>query len=314
MIVAVASRKASPGVTTLTALLAGFWTEDEAIKVIIEADASGGTLAARWSRAHDISWDPGLLAMSATRGELDRETLPAVTQRVSDDVLVAAAPPASGQIAAALSALGERGATSLAAAPGVRAFVDCGRLHSTSLSIGLARRAAVTLVMCRPVLEDVYAVQPAIDDLTQAGCAVGLICVGSGEYDPLEIAAICETDLVGVLPNDERGANALNTDGFAAGRVFHRSPLAKRMVDLTSHIQARCAEVMVPNAAAHERAASEATDDDGPRRTGNAAPVGFAALVQASNTGAPEAVGNHDAAMRNGFSANGSAPSNHQVT
>jgi len=278
MIVAVASRKASPGVTTLTALLAGFWQEPDVLRVIVEADASGGTLAARWNSAHDLSWDPGLLAMSAMRGQLDGDSLRTVTQPLAENVCLAAAPPGPGQIESALMALGDKGAAALAAAPGVRVFVDCGRLSPSRPAVALARRAALTIVVCRPNLDEVYAVQPGIRELQDAGCTVGLVCVGEGQYHPTEIAESCQVDLVGVVPDDERAATAFNTDGFSAGRSFSKSQLARRMGELASHVQVGCAQSLVPHQRPIEVELGGATDQlvdlEGP------APVGFASLVR----------------------------------
>ncbi|MCP4228448.1 MAG: ParA family protein, partial [Actinomycetia bacterium] len=70
MIVAVASRKASPGVTTLTTLLAAYWHEPGASRLVVEADPSGGTLAARLSTAHPFRWAPDFLSLATTRGRL----------------------------------------------------------------------------------------------------------------------------------------------------------------------------------------------------------------------------------------------------
>ncbi len=292
MIIAVASRKASPGATTLTTLLAGYWSEPDALRVIIEADVSGGTLAARWNAAHNLSWDPGLLAMSATRGQLDIESLTRVTQPLTDDVVVAAAPPRPGQIAAALTALGDKGAARLAGASGVRAFVDCGRLGTASPAITLARRAALTIVVCRPILEEIHALQPGIGELHDAGCVVGLVCIGEGDYHPTEIAESCQTELVGVIPEDQRAAHALNRDGFAAGRVFAKSVLAKRVAELTTSVQARCAEVVVPHVAAsdtsHIDEQSSAGREPGEPRADR---VGFASLVEQGTTAPDSADG-----------------------
>jgi len=290
MIVAVASRKASPGVTTLTALLAAFWNEPDVFKVIIEADASGGTLAARWSTPHDLSWDPGLLAMSAVRGQLDIDVLRSVTQPLTESVSIAAAPPAPGQIESALMSLGDKGAAALAAAEGVRAFVDCGRLAASKPAIGIARRAALTLMVCRPNLEEIYAVQPGIRELQDAGCTVGLVCVGDGQYHPSEIAESCQVDLVGVVPDDERAANALTANGFAAGRVFEKSGLAKRMAELASHVQVRCAQSLVPHQRPIEVELGGAVEDTVAVEEAPAA-VGFASLVQRQGPGSESSNG-----------------------
>ncbi len=241
MIVAVASRKASPGVSTLTALLAAFWDEPGVVRVIIEADESGGTLAARWHEAHELSWDPGLLALSASRGAVDSASIARVTQELATELRIAAAPPSPAQVGPALTSLGERGAAALADSETVRSFVDCGRLTAKSPAIHLARRAALTLVVCGPTLEEVHTLVPGVAELRDAGCRLGLVCVGDGPYHPTEIAAQVQVPLMGSLPRDDRGAKHFAAAGVCAGRGFANSVLARSIPQLASMVQARCA-------------------------------------------------------------------------
>lgn len=244
MIIAVASRKASPGVTSLTAWLADLWSEPGVTRLIVEADPSGGSLAARWSSAHGLTWDPGLLTLSTSRSALAADTLGALTQRLTDGVLVAAAPPAPEQVIGALARWGDRGAAELAAAEGVRAFVDCGRLTAASPALTLARRAALTVLVCRPRLDEVNALVPAVAELTAAGCTLGLVCVGSEPYLPAEIANAAGIPLLGVLPVDIRAAAVFDRDGLDSGRPFRRSALAQTAAELTEYIRSRAVEIL----------------------------------------------------------------------
>jgi len=244
VIVAVASRKASPGATTLAGLLAAYWYDPGTVRLLIEADPSGGTLAARWSMAHGLSWDPGLLALSATRNRFAAEMLPSVAQLIDDDLWVAAAPPAPDQVAAGLTRLGDRGAAALAAATDIQVVVDCGRLTAVSPALPLARRAALTILVCRPRLDEVHALQPAVAELDNAGCALGLICQGDGPYSPDEVAETLGVELLGVLPVDDRAANAFDRDGMGAGRVFHRSGMAHSAEELASLVRVKVADTL----------------------------------------------------------------------
>ena len=246
MIIAVASRKASPGVTTLTTLLAAYWHEPGTSRLIVEADPSGGTLAARFSSAHRLSWDPGLLALSTTRSRLTGGVLSSVGQEIDEGLWVAAAPPAPDQVSVSLARMGDQGAAQLAAAPDIRAFVDCGRLTASSPAASLARRAALTILVCRPRLDEVHALAPGVTELNDAGCTLGLICVGDGPYSPVEVADTVGVELLGVLPVDDRAATAFDNDGLNAGRVFRRSPLAATMLELAGLIEARVASTMAP--------------------------------------------------------------------
>lgn len=244
MIVAVASRKASPGATTLTALLAAYWYEPGSERLVVEADPSGGTLAARWSNPHGLSWDPGLLSLSTTRSRLDPGLLPSISQPIADALWVAAAPPAPDQVKACLARMGDGGAAALAGAADLAIFVDCGRLTASSPALPLARRAALTILVCRPRLDEVHGLVPAVNELSQAGCALGLVCLGDGPYPPSEVARTLAIDLLGVLPVDDRACAALDREGFAAGRVLRRSALIRAVEELAGLVRSRCAQAL----------------------------------------------------------------------
>ena len=245
MIIAVASRKASPGVTSLTAWLAESWSEPGVTRLIVEADPSGGSLAARWSVAHRLTWDPGLLTLSTSRTPLDAASLPLLTQPLAEGLVVAAAPPAPDQVVGALIRWGDRGATELAGVPAIRAFVDCGRLNASSPALAFALRAALTVLVCRPRLDEVHALVSAVAELTRAGCTLGLVCVGDEPYHPAEIARAAGVELLGVIPVDVRAAAVFDRDGFKSGRIFRRSRLAHTVAELTELVRSRCAEVLV---------------------------------------------------------------------
>ena len=250
MIIAVASRKASPGVTTLTGLLATYWREADVARFIVEADPSGGTLAARWSEAHNLSWNPGLIELSTSRVEHNSLSLATITQLVAQNVFVAAAPPSPGQVINALTVMGDPGAAALAAAPGIRCFVDCGRLTSQSPALPLARRAAVTLLVCRPDLEEIHGLLAGVVELSSLNCKLGLVLVGDGQWSPQEIAARAEIDLLGHIPFEERAARLFKTKGLLAGRGFQRSGLARSVEELASSLQMFCAETLRPTTTA----------------------------------------------------------------
>lgn len=246
MLVAVAARKGSPGVTTLSALIGAYWHQQGATRLVLEADPSGGSLAARWSVAHGLTWDPGLLSLSTSRQAMSLDLLPAVAQQLADDLWVAAAPPGPDQVEAGLLRLGDTGAAGLAAAHGLVTIADCGRLRPTMASMVLARRAALTVLVCRPRLDEVHALVPAVAELRAAGCTLGLVCVGDRPYGPDDVAASLGVDLLGSLPVDERAAEALDLDGLAAGRALRRSRLIGEVTELVSRIQARCVDVVGP--------------------------------------------------------------------
>jgi hypothetical protein len=246
VIIAVANRKASPGATTVAALLAARWDEDGATRFIVEADPSGGTLAARWSEAHGVSWNPGLVDLAMVRGAADARSLAAVSQPLAPGVQLCAAPSAPSQVVTALSTIGDTGAALLAGAAGARSFVDCGRLDGRSPAIPLARRAVVTLLVLRPVLDEINTAFAGIVDLAAAGCRVGLVLVGRGHWSADEIANAADVEVFGELPDDPRAAKLFANRGLGAGRAFQRTQLAGAAAELASTLQLVSASVRVP--------------------------------------------------------------------
>ena len=239
MMVSVTSRRASPGATTLVGLLATCWTEDDTTRVVIEADEAGGVMAARWKPAHGMTWQPGLIEL-ATLPDPDEAGVVATSQGVSDGLRVVAAPPSPAQVINALNALGDTGAARLAGLGRLRAFVDCGRLTRRSAAIHLARRSVVTVLVCRPDLEEIYGMLAGVVELRDAGCHVGLVIVGDGQWAPDEIAERAQAPLLGVLPHDPKGATGLTVGGLVRSRHLVRSTLGKAGEELAVSMQAYC--------------------------------------------------------------------------
>lgn len=286
MIIAVASRKASPGATTVAALLAAQWQEAGTTRFVIEADPSGGTLAARWSEAHDVSWNPGLVDLAMVRGATDAEDLLPASQPLAPGVRLCAAPPAPNQVASALTSIGDTGAALLAGADGARSFVDCGRLDGRSPALPLARRAVLTLLVLRPVLEEINTGFAGVVELAAAGCRIGLVLVGRGHWSADEIAAAANVEVVGQLPDEPRSARLFANRGLTAGRAFHRTQLAGAAAELASNLQLLSASVRVPS----HRDAEPPSPPDATRRSATASPgpipeIGSATLTSMNGGG-----------------------------
>ncbi len=239
MIISVTSRRGSPGATTVAGLLASWWVEEGASRVIVEADDGGGILAARWKSAHGLTWQPGLIEL-ATLSQPDLPGILATSQPVAEGLNVVAAPPSPGQVINALNALGDDGAAGLASVTNLRAFADCGRLTRRSAAIHLARRSVVTLLVCRPELEEIYGMLAGAVELRDAGCQVGLVVVGEGAWSATEIADQAQVPLMGVLPRDPKGAGVAASDGLIRSRRLERTALGKAMDDFTTSLQSYC--------------------------------------------------------------------------
>lgn len=246
MILSIASRRASPGATTFASMLAGMWGEAGTLKLLVEADDTGGSLAARWSAAYQLTTTPGLIELATLSEAPDTSLLVAHSQPVATDVGVVPAPPAPGQVINAINALGDDGIAALASIENLRAFVDCGRLTSRSAALQIARRSLVTILVARPILEEIHSLQAGIVELREAGCNVGLVLVGKGDWPASEIAEHARVPLLGVLPDDPKGAKLIAQRGLAAGRSFDRSSLGKAMAEVVPQLQNYCSVKMRP--------------------------------------------------------------------
>ena len=239
MMLSVASRRGSPGATTVAGLLASWWVEEGTSRVLVEADDSGGIAAARWRPAHGLTWQPGLIEL-ATLTDPDLGGVLATGQPIAEGLSVVAAPPSPGQVINALNALGDDGAARLAGLGSLRAFVDCGRLTGRSAAIHLARRSVVTVLVCRPVLEEIYGMLAGVVELRDAGCHLGLVVLGDGAWSATEIAQQAQVPLLGVLPTDPKGAQVTVNEGLVRSRRLERTALGKAMDEFTSTMQSYC--------------------------------------------------------------------------
>lgn len=239
MMLSVASRRGSPGATTVAGLLASWWVEEGTSRVLVEADDSGGIAAARWRPAHGLTWQPGLIEL-ATLTDPDLGGVLATGQPIAEGLSVVAAPPSPGQVINALNALGDDGAARLASLSSLRAFVDCGRLTGRSAAIHLARRSVVTMLVCRPVLEEIYGMLAGVVELRDAGCHVGLVVIGDGAWSATEIAEQAQVPLLGVLPADPKGARVTASEGLVRSRRLERTALGKAMDEFTTALQSYC--------------------------------------------------------------------------
>jgi MinD-like ATPase involved in chromosome partitioning or flagellar assembly len=228
------SVKASPGVTTLTLALALTWPRRASAGVrIVEADADGGTLAARLG----LRGDPNLTSLAAAgRRGLEERTLQAHAHQVADGVTLLAAPGSGEQVSAAMSAVGPELGRVLVGSP-TDTLVDAGRLSSRSPAIDLARAAPLTLLVATPRRDEVEAVAARAAALRDGGCAVGLICnrVRSAT-EAAEFAEVAEAELVGVIGSDDRTAAGMSGDAALSDRLLRRSSLLREAADLACAI------------------------------------------------------------------------------
>lgn len=237
MLIALASLKASPGVTTAALAVAAMWPGPEKVAVL-EADAAGGDLAARFGLAPS----PGLVSLSAAaRREHGVQVAFEHAQQLPGGLHVIAAPAAAEQAAGALELLTGDGLAlweNLAADPQVVVVVDCGRLDPGSPAHRLVAAADVALLVARPTLEECDRLAKSLDALAiraeATGTELGLVLSGAG-FDRGQVQASMQMRVWAQLPHDRRGAAWL---AGAAGKRRHLAALAlpKATRDLAGHL------------------------------------------------------------------------------
>jgi hypothetical protein len=221
-VVALASAKGSPGVTTSALALAVTWPPGAPV-TIVEADPSGGDLAA-WL---DLTLQPGLVSL-ATEGRrtIDAELFDRHLQPVpgSDEVSVLCAPVAAEQVHAALGSLRDRLVEALRGRPGTT-IVDCGRLDPASPALKLFEQADVRVVVCRPGLAAPHHLQARLRSLPAE--PPQLLAVGESPYSPDELADACGIGLLGAIAFDTGAADTLGDGPALSERALNRSALVR---------------------------------------------------------------------------------------
>jgi hypothetical protein len=226
-VIAFASAKSSPGVTTTIAALAATWPVERELH-IAELDAAGGDLVVRF----ELAPEPGLVTLAATgRRDLSPETYLAHTQplpsptgsdRPARRVLVG--PVAPDQASAALGAL--RGALpKVLAAVEADVLVDCGRLDTWSPAFEFAMQADLLVVVTRPILSEIHHLAARLTSVKAR--AVSLLTVGDQPYGVGDVAPVVGATPLGTIPSDVRAAAALTLGHPHALRVLRRSRLLR---------------------------------------------------------------------------------------
>ncbi|HLF99589.1 MAG TPA: chromosome partitioning protein [Acidimicrobiia bacterium] len=201
----VASVKGAPGVTTTTVALGAAWPGDRSV-VVVEADASGGDLAAR----HGLCTEPGLASLAtAARRPIEAADVARHIQVLAGGLAVVPAPVTGTH---ALAALGSPPALAraLRSLEESDVLLDCGRIAPGSFDVSLAVDADAIVLLARPSLDDL---QHLGDVLRLAGemdrpCA--LVLRGRGPYDDREVESTLGVPVLGRVPDDARVAGMFN--------------------------------------------------------------------------------------------------------
>ena len=233
-VVAFASFKSSPGVTTTTMAAAHIWPGQRA-PLVVEADPAGGDLAARYGRPAD----PGLASLAAAgRRSLTPELLARHTQ-ILGGISVLSAPPTGPPAGTALETVGSFIGAALAGM-GSDVLVDCGRLGASSPAVALARAADLVVVVARPTVVELPRVAAGAAWLIAEGATVGLALIGgpsSTRYPAAEVMEAVGVGVLATLADDAEGAALLG--GSPGGpRSLDRSALVRSARDLVAALRA----------------------------------------------------------------------------
>jgi MinD-like ATPase involved in chromosome partitioning or flagellar assembly len=224
-VIALASAKGAPGVTTAAVALGAVWPRRA---LVVEADPAGGDLAARFH----LPPEPNLLSLGilARRGQLGAEELWAHTQRLPRGLEMLAGVRAAEQ-ARALGRLWSLlpGALSELDAD---ALVDCGRLAPATLAEDIIRAADVALLLCRPTVEGVLHVGDRLEALGRLGVAAEVVLLGERPFDRAKVQGALAANGItarvrGVLADDARAAGMLTGQAGSERWLQRVSPLIR---------------------------------------------------------------------------------------
>jgi MinD-like ATPase involved in chromosome partitioning or flagellar assembly len=231
-VIALASLKGSPGVTTTACLLGATWPEPRQV-VVGECDPSGGDLAARFALSSRQGWSSLAAAIrrQGVGGPLadHLQTLPGGLR-----VLVGGRETAVD--AARLAHLFLDRAIQFGDGPW-DFIADLGRLLPQGATEGKWFEVAATVVLVlRPDASSVVHVKNWADGLpSELVDRIGLVTVGSGEHPADEIERFTSLPVLGRLPED-RSARSVSGEP-AAIRRLRRSSLVTAAATLAARLR-----------------------------------------------------------------------------
>ena len=165
MRVAFGSLARAPGATTTLLAAAAVWPRPE---LVVEADADGGVLAARFGLSLHSEAPTLMSLLAATRHDVTPDALTGHAQGLPGGVPVVCGPSTADVAAAAAGQLANR-LDALTADTEADVLVDVGRLRPSSPAWRLAGPCDVRVVAVRPVLEELEPLLGRLDALVALG-------------------------------------------------------------------------------------------------------------------------------------------------
>lgn len=244
-LLALASAKGSPGVSTAALALAAVWPPDRTV-LVAEVDPAGSALAPRFALPSDRGVSS--LAPASRRrflvAEISEHTqvLPIGMGRSEVLALVGVRGAEQSRV---LHRFWEAFAIAVARVDEPDVIADCGRLAPDSPAMGVVTRAHMTLLLTRPDVEGVVQAQLRATALQEAGVEperLAVVVVGKEPYSQAEVAEALDVPVLATLAGDAKMAKVLSHQRAARRRRMSRSPLmrsARRLCD-------RLDEVVLP--------------------------------------------------------------------
>ncbi|GAA0262583.1 ParA family protein [Cryptosporangium japonicum] len=252
-LIALASAKGSPGVTTAGLAFTFSWA---ARTVLAECDPSGGSVLAGYLQGQ-IEGGRGLMPLAVAdlrhSGANDRlesefwaqlvDLAPPARQRL---LLAGLTDPAqSGTLAPLWNRFAGFFAQLEFGDPPFDVIVDCGRLAAPATPWPLLWAADAVLLVVRPTLPSVSAAVPTLsairaqlNERTASLSSLGLVLTGAGPYSASEVSGQLGAPVVATLPDDRRTADVL---GFG-GDVRLSRPLLRAAAGAEGRVRALIAD------------------------------------------------------------------------
>jgi hypothetical protein len=221
-LVALASLKGAPGVTTTAMALAATWPAQRRA-VVVEFDAAGGDLAAQ----HGLAAEPSLVSLAAAaRRDRGRGDVPLSDHSIElpGGRRVVAGTASPSEMTSAVEALADV-LPGLADHAGVDVLADCGRLDSASLTSAvsisestsspppplfrLLGAAELVIVVSRGTLADLSHVEAWLPTLRALNDSVSLLLVGALSWRADEVCSALGAVVIDAIPDDRTGAEVI---------------------------------------------------------------------------------------------------------
>lgn len=214
-----ASAHGSPGVSTAVQLAAAQWGQSQTVPVVVEADATGGVLAARY----EIALTPGFVSLAESLRKVESPPLLSHAQRLPSGVACVPLAPSATAAGAQLRSAGPHLGRYLAAS-GHPVLLDAGTVLPDSKVVPAMTAADLVLWFVRPTREELLVLRHRLAECPQPD-QVGVVLVGQTPYNAEQVSEALEVDVVHTLPIDSRAATAANLGGD--DRYLRRSQLAR---------------------------------------------------------------------------------------